>query len=187
MKRLICVLGLYIFLGCASSQEYIQTGVDFSKYNRLAVLPLADYPTHPGSGAQVADILSIALLRQGINVIDRSQTLALLNEQDMGLFGVLDAKTAPQVGKLLGVQCILTGSINEWQWTSTNVQVVGGGAPAYVVISAAGISLKLVDCETGQIIWAASSRGSAYGENLMARAAQKAVNDVTEKLAAHFR
>ncbi len=187
MKRLICVLGLCIFFGCASSQEYVQPGIDFSKYNRLAVLPFADYPTHPGSGTQVADILSIALLRHGISVIDRSQTQALLNEQDMGLFGVLDAKTAPQVGKLLGVQCILTGSVNEWQWTSTNVQVVQGAAPAYAVISAAGISLKLIDCETGQIIWAASSRGSAYGENLMAMAAHKAVDDVTEKLAAHFR
>jgi len=173
----------FAFICCASSTEYVKPGVDFNKYNRIAVLPLIDYSTHPGSGAQVSDILALSLLKHGIDVIDRSQTTNILNEQNLGLYGIVDASTAPNVGKLLGVRCIITGSINEWSSTIVNIQMVQGADPAYMPISAAGFSLKLIDCETGEIIWASSARGSTTGNEMQAVAAQKSADKVADQLA----
>ncbi len=187
MKRLVFSLTLSLLLGCASSEEFIRPGTDFQKFRRVAVLPLADFPTHPGSGNQVADLLSFTFLKHGIVVIDRSQTQKLLAEQDWGMLGVIDASTAPNVGKLLGVKCIITGSINEWSSTIVNIQMVQGADPAYMPISAAGFSLKLIDCETGEIVWASSARGSTTGNEMQAVAAQKAADKVAGQLANRLR
>lgn len=181
------LISIIILIGCASSEEFIRPGINFKKYRRIAVLPLADYPSFPGSGIQVADIISMSLLGSDFSVIDRSQTQHILAEQDLGMTGVIDELTAPKVGKLLGVQAILTGSINEWQSTRTNIQMVQGAAPAYMDISAAGITLKLIDCETGEVVWAGSARGSEIGPNVEARAARKAVDDILDKLKSHFK
>ena len=186
-RRFISYVIVITIIGCASSEEFIRPGTDFNKYNRIAVLPLVDFPTHPGSGIQVADVLSMSLLKYNIDVIDRSQTIHVLTEQDLGMAGVLDESTTPKVGKMLGVQSILTGSISEWQSTSTDVQIVQGGPPAMLEISAAGITLKLIDCETGQIVWAASARGSMYGLNMQVMAARSAIDDVLEKLIRHLK
>ncbi len=186
-SKYIFLILILTLIGCAASEEFVRLGTNFQKYRRIAVFPLADYPTHPGSGIQVADIISMRLLGFNFSVIDRSQTLCILAEQDLGMIGIVDELTAPKVGKLLGVQAIFTGSINEWQSTSTNVQLVQGATPAYMDISAAGITLKLIDCETGEIVWAGSARGSAYGLNFEAMAARKAVDDILEKLNNHLK
>ena len=140
MKRLVFTLALSLLLGCAASEEYVRSGTDFQIYERVAVLPLADFPTHPGSGIQVADLLSFEFLKHGIAVVDRSQTQMILAEQDFGVLGIIDSSTAPNVGRLLGVRGFITGSINEWSSTIVDIQMVQGADPAYMPISAAGFS-----------------------------------------------
>ncbi len=185
MRTILLILG-FLFVCCASSSEFVKPGVDFSKYDRVAILPLTDYSAHPGSGVQVADILAFSFLKHGINAIDRLQIQNILNEQNLGLSGLIEATTAPSVGKLLGVGCIITGSINEWSSTLVNIQMVQGADPALMPISAAGITLKLIDCETGEIIWASSARGSTTGDAMQAVAVQKATDKVAEQLAARL-
>ena len=172
------LIGLLVILSCASSEVYIRNDIDYKKYTRIAVFPLADYPTKPGSGLQIADILSTQLINSNYNIIDRSQTMHILQEQQLGMSGVIDEATAPAIGKILGVQAILTGSINEYQCITTIIQ---GAQPAYMPVSKAGLSLKLIDCETGQIVWAGSARGTEIGQNAEILAAQKAVKNILKK------
>ena len=186
IKLLIFVVIISI-IGCATSEEFIRPGTNFKKYKRIAVLPLTDFPTLKGSGIQVADIISMSLISSDFIIIDRSQTEKIVSEQGLSLSGIIVQETAPEVGRMLGVQAILTGSINEWQTTSANVQLIQGGAPAMVYISSAGITLKLIDCETGQIIWAGSARGSTYGINLESMAAKKAIDNILRRLNSHMR
>jgi len=175
------LIGLLVILNCASSEVYIRNDIDYKKYTRIAVFPLVDYPTKPGSGLQVADIISAQLINSNYNIIDRSQTTRILQEQQLSMSGVIDERTVPSIGKILGVQAILTGSINEYQCTPVNIQVAQGARPAYIYVSAAGISLKLIDCETGQVIWAGSARGTEMGQNAEIFAARKAVKNILEK------
>ncbi|MDZ7724637.1 MAG: CsgG/HfaB family protein [candidate division KSB1 bacterium] len=179
--KILITITIYIFLQCASSEVFVRNDIDYSKYNRIAVFPLTDYPNRPGSGIQVADMLSMQLINSQYNIIDRSQTMHILQEQQLGMTGFIDESTAPSIGKVLGVQAILTGSISEYQCIQTNIQVVQGADPAYMPISKAAISLKLIDCETGQIVWAGSARGSEIGQNVENIAAQKAIKNILDK------
>lgn len=180
---LTVIISIY---GCATSEEFLRPDTDFKKYRRIAVLPLVDYPNVPGSGIQVADILSMKLLGSNLIILDRTQTSQILNEQKIGMSGIIDGNTTIEVGKILGVQALLTGSINEYGTTTVDIQVVEGGAPAPMDISAVGITLKLIDCETGQIIWAGFARGSQIGNHVEALAAKKAVDDLLLKFNKHF-
>ena len=185
IKLLILLVIISIF-GCATSEEFVRSDTNFSKYKQIAVLPLIDYPTVPGSGIQVADILSMKLISSKLIILDRTQTSQILNEQSIGMSGIIDGSTSPEVGKILGVQALLTGSINEYGTTTVDIQVVQGGKPAPMDISAAGITLKLIDCETGQIIWAGSARGTQMGNRVEAMAASKAVDDLLKSFNKHF-
>lgn len=184
--KLLFLIVIISLFGCATSEEFIKPDINFQKYTRIAVLPLVDYPTVPGSGIQVADILSMKLLGSKLTILDRTQTSQILSEQGIGMSGIIDGSTTLEVGKILGVQALLTGSINEYGTTTTDIQVVQGGTPAPMDISAAGITLKLIDCETGKIIWAGSARGSQIGNHVEAMAATKAVDDLLKKFNKHF-
>ncbi len=180
-KYVKLAFAFFMIFHCATSEVYTRKDINYSKYKRIAVFPLADYPYKPGSGLQIADMLSTQLLNSDYNIIDRTQITLILQEQALSLSGVIDENTAPSIGKLLGVQAILTGSVNEFQCVNTNIQMVQGAAPAYMAISSAGISLKLIDCETGQIVWAGSARGTELGQNVEIMAAQKAIKDILKK------
>jgi len=66
-------------------------------------------------GAAAADELTTQLFRSGeSSVIERAQLDAILAEQDLGASGAVNASTAAQIGQLLGVQLILTGSITQF-------------------------------------------------------------------------
>lgn len=188
MKKLYLVLLVLLFFlfKCASTEDYVKPGTNFNKYNRIAVLPFSDFPQYPGSGIQVADIVTMEFIKHGINVIDRSNINHILKEQSIGLSGVIDKSTAPKVGKLLGVKGIMTGSIYNYSTTVTNIQVIQGGNPAYMPISKVGITLKFIDTETGEIVWSASAEGSEIGRNVQAAAAKKAINKSIEQFIKHL-
>lgn len=174
------LLPILLILQCASSEMFSREDVDYNKYKRIAVLPLSDYPGRPGTGIQIADLLSGLLLNSKYHIIDRSQTMRILQEQSLGLSGVIDENTAPKIGKLLGVQAMFDGSVTEYQSRMVNIQLVQGEAPAYINSSHAGLTLKLIDAETGQIIWSGTASGSSIQNE--ADAAKKAIKSILKKL-----
>ena len=168
-----------LLLSCASSDIFIRPGTVFSKYNRVAVFPFQDFFKAPGSGNQVADLFSFALLESGFDVIDRAQTETILREQGAyGQSGILDPATIPKVGKIMGVQAIITGSVSDY---STGViYMKDGTAMGYSNVK---MTIKMSDVETAQIVWAGSCEGSTpllQGQLLMA--AKKAIRNVVSKL-----
>lgn len=78
----------------------------------------------------------------GLTVVERSRLQALLDEQDLGRSGRVDATTAAQIGKLLGA---------EWFVWGTYVEVAG----TFV------LSGQLTDVDTGQILLAPTVTGKA--------------------------
>jgi len=176
------LLPILLVLQCASSEMFSREDIDYSKYKRIAVLPLSDYPNKPGFGIQFADMLSIQLMKSNYNIIDRSQTAHVLQEQSLGLSGVVDENTAPGIGKLLGVQALLTGSVSEYQCRTANIQLIQEAAPAYMSFSRAGLALKLIDAETGQVVWAGTAWAQVMGANIEAEAAKKAIKSILKKL-----
>lgn len=181
MLRTFCTFALgmllSIILGCASSSEFTTVGTDLTKYQRIAVLPFYDYPTLPGSGAIIADLVTTKLHASGFNIVDRMQTWQVLQEQGLGQTGAVDETSAPVVGKILGVQAFLTGVI-------TKHQVVYQENRAYAALDATsiGLTLKLIDGETSQIVWSGSAEGMHMGLNTEIDAANSAIGSIVKKL-----
>src|SRR5476649_2640215 len=86
---------------------------------RVAVLEFVDKSTHTYSWYQVGraaqDMMVTALVKgDAFRVIDRERLQALMQEKNLSISGDVDPKTAVKVGKLLGVEYIIVGSITEF-------------------------------------------------------------------------
>lgn len=63
-------------------------------------------------GAIVAEWFITALVKEGrFEVVERSMLNKILDEQRLGLSGIIDESTATEIGKLLGVKIIISGSV----------------------------------------------------------------------------
>ncbi len=74
-------------------------------------------------GEAAADVFVTDLMDTGkFTLIEREKIDAILAEQQLGASGAVTSQTAAKIGKLLGVDLILTGSITQFSVSST-----GGG------------------------------------------------------------
>lgn len=140
---------------------------------RLAVLEFkakADnqwYHWWSDQGASAAqDVFVTELVKTGqFRVVERERLDALIAEQDLSLSGDVDSNTAVQAGKLLGVKYFLTGAITEYGTKETSGSSSGvGGLPSFGFKSkkfTAAMNARIIDTETGEIIWADEASNSA--------------------------
>src|SRR3954462_2191658 len=79
-----------------------------------------------GGAAAAQDVFVTELVKSGkFRVVEREQLEALMKEKGLTLSGDVDPSTAVKVGKLLGVNYLLTGAVTEYG--NTNVGGGGGG------------------------------------------------------------
>lgn len=105
-------------------------------------------------GEAAADVFVTNLVNTGkFSMIEREKVNEILREQDFGASGAVTAQTAAKVGKMLGVDLILTGSITQF-----SVSKVGGGIGRIglgVTTGKVVLQARLVNTSTGEIIVAA--------------------------------
>jgi len=109
-------------------------------------------------GAAAADELITQLVRAGtFVVVERSQVNAILEEQHFGLSGAVDASTAAEIGKILGVQAVLMGSITQF---SVDRRSAGVGALRVSFTEAESrMDVRLVSTTTAEILAIAEGQG----------------------------
>ena len=93
------------------------TNADAQLKKRIAVSRFDDRSgsgyNHVGVG--VADMLTTALVKSGkFVVIERAEFDKVLEEQKLGQSGVVTPESAPKVGKALGVELLVIGSVSEF-------------------------------------------------------------------------
>jgi curli biogenesis system outer membrane secretion channel CsgG len=110
-------------------------------------------------GEAAADVFVTALIDSGqFSVIERQKVNAVLAEQDFGATGRVTPQTAAQIGKMLGVDLLLTGSVSEF-----SVSRIGGAIKrigASVTTGKVVLQARLVNTTTGEIIIAAEEKNS---------------------------
>src|SRR5678815_5109639 len=135
---------------------------------RIAVLEFknkADNQWWWHGGAEAAqDVFVTELVKSGkFRVVEREQLEALMQEKGLTLSGDVDPKTAVKVGKLLGVNYLLTGAVTEYGTTGTNVDTPWVGNLPSVSVGkktfTAAMNARLIDTSTGEIVWADEGRG----------------------------
>jgi TolB-like protein len=91
------------------------TAAGARRIKRVAIVPFTGpRGASSYSGAIVSERLVIQILaRNEIDVVERRLLDKVLEEQRLGVFGIMDQDTVKTLGKVLGVDAILTGSIIE--------------------------------------------------------------------------
>lgn len=172
-----------VLAGCSGARVAIRKGFDFSKIHRVAVITF----NGPGGDA-VADALAHELLAAGVDVVERQRIEALFQEQRYAREGALDEATIKKIGKILGVDAIFTGNVIQASpsqsyliATPEDGKVIMGGAtpigsgivmgggsagvPGTSVVTSAAtatVSAKMIEVETGALLWSASDKDEGF-------------------------
>ena len=149
-------------------------------------------------GAAAADELATQLVQTGkYTVLERRELASILQEQNLGASGAVTGATAAKVGKLLGVQLILTGSITAFSVKRTSVGLRGIGATYSNAESK--VDARLVNTETGEVMLVATGQGNkrmgggyfkgvsaeqTFDQGAAQEALRPAIEQVVEKLTA---
>lgn len=227
MIKLIFLIIVIISVACSRTQEafvVVSPRYDSLQVKRVALIGFVDYPGTVGSGEVTAGIFEKYLLLGGYTLVERRQVNEILKEQALQVSGVLEPSTLRKIGRLLDVNALVIGSINDYtnpreQTVMVNVplqhstpvygevetthktgsttvkttqKVITGynyfttsrimpqveQIPAHV-----GLSVRLVDVETGEVLWSASS--TAEGQYLSV-ATEKASSQIMEVISSEI-
>jgi curli biogenesis system outer membrane secretion channel CsgG len=130
---------------------------------RIAVVNFANNSTWSwwgdNLGSAAADEMTTQLVKGGqFTVLERAQIGAILTEQNLGASGAVTPATAPKVGKLLGVQFLVIGSITQFsiERVSAGYRGIGGS----VSTAESRMDVRMIDTETGEVTVVAEGRGT---------------------------
>lgn len=126
-----------------------------------------------GSAEAFGDALAGELLGIGIEVVERQQLDKVTGEQALSLSGVTEADRTIAIGRVLAVDAILTGTVENGQEYSTGY-VMGIGAGLRQGVKNA--TVKLLDVEKGTLLVALSASYSGV------KSVQEAAQDIAEAL-----
>lgn len=166
MKRLSSVLLCAALLG-AVLVPALADAADKSTKPRIAVLEFKNKADNQwwyhGGAAAAQDVFVTELVKSGkFRVVEREQLAALMDEKNLSLSGDVDPSTAVKVGKLLGVNYLLTGSVTEYGTTDKSAHGPGvGRLPGFGVGKrsfVAAMNARLIDTSTGEVVWADEAR-----------------------------
>ena len=161
MKRIVS-LSLCAAVLCALAVPFAMAEEKSSK-PRIAVIEFkskADNQWWYSSGAAaLQDVFVTELVKSGkFRVVEREQLAALMEEKNLALAGDIDPSTAVKIGKLLGVNYLLTGSVTEYGVTDKGAHGRGvGRLPGFSAgkrTFVAAVNARLIDTSTGEIAWA---------------------------------
>ena len=100
------------------------------------------------------------------DVVERERLDAVCDELSFDMSGLVDQSSAARVGKMLGAQYILIGSLNGLSTRQNGAEIVGIGNKNAQVY--AHISMRVVEVETGRVVLA--SRGDGRATNTLTHA-----------------
>ena len=149
-----------VFVAMASTSSFAQAAKA-----RVAVMNFANNSSWTwwgdNLGAAAADELTTQLVKTGkFTVIERAQLDAILAEQNLGASGAVTQATAAKIGKLLGVQLIMTGSITQFSIQRTSAVIGGFGVGGSYSNAESKLDVRLISTETGEILGVAEGQGN---------------------------
>lgn len=167
--------------------------------DRVAVMDFENRTPHGGwrVGRGASDMLATALVKTGkFTVYERNKIDAVMKEQNMGAGGRIDPTTAAKIGKIIGVEYIITGAVTEYGQSRSDV---GGGGKFSMGKKGyhAAVDVRMVNATTGEIVFADSGSfskssvsvkvfgfggGEKFNEKLATESMRGAIAQVTEKI-----
>jgi len=117
-----------------------------------------------GGASGVSDILISKLVKKtDYRVIERSRVETILAEQNLGQSGRIDSSTAAKIGKVLGVEAVVFGSVNQFdlQKKESGGGLFGIAANVEEEDAFVGLNYRVVSTNTGEVLTAGQGKGKA--------------------------
>lgn len=177
MKRIPIAFCLFIALVAAAAAQQPQKKriavLDFeyaTVYSNVAAI----FGQNVDIGKGIADLLVERFVKDGVySVIERKAIDKILAEQNLSNSDRVDAASAAKLGRVLGVDAIVMGSITEFgrddRTTSVGGRALGGlggrfgvgGIGRREAKAVVGITARLVDVNTAEILAVATGKGES--------------------------
>jgi len=151
------VIGLILFSmlltlwGCGSgsvTKSFMREDASLAHIQTVAVLPFEG----GGNAPRIREFAMTQVLSTGtFDVVDKGRVDNLLQQEAIAGGAPLDASTIRRLGQRLNVQAFILGSVQQ--------VVQSRGSASFPEIT---MTLRLIDSETGTLLWQASGRGSGY-------------------------
>lgn len=146
--KILSTLSL-ILLSCAPN--YTRQSSGFNVGNNISALPdgvpkrvgVAQFSGEYPINIQASDQFASGLIELGFDVVERQHIANVYKELGLQLSGIIDDSTRVKLGKQLGLKGIFVGSVtgeSSITWVDSH------------------LNIKLVDIETGRIIWSATAK-----------------------------
>lgn len=175
MQRLAVLVGLSAFLcSSAPAQQKKRVAVLDFDYATVSSAVSQIFQTNVDVGKGIADLIVDRLVRDGqYSVIERKAISKVLAEQNFSNSDRADASSAAKIGRLLGVEAIIIGSITQFGRDDKSTNLGGGGFGGFGsryglggigrrhAKAAVGISARMVSTDTGEILAVASGHGES--------------------------
>lgn len=162
----LCAL-VALVAGCAVTNVHQSQQLDAS--SRWAMLPIANYAETPQAGERAESILRTLLHQRGVSQLDSAP------HSDNGGLPEFDQTQAYEQAlswaRGQGYHYAVTGAVEEWQY-KTGLD----GEPAV------GISLRVVDVNSGATLWSASGSKAGWGYSTVSGTAQQLMGDLVDDL-----
>jgi curli biogenesis system outer membrane secretion channel CsgG len=112
-------------------------------------------------GGGLAAQLTTALVNSGhFIVVERAELTPVLREQDMAMQKIVSKETAAQVGRVLGAQLLVAGSVTEFDQRAGGgglriggaTGIFGGALSGESINGVVGMDVRVIDTTTGQVV-----------------------------------
>ena len=135
----------------------------------VAVFSRLEGAPKPSLDKVAYDAAALQLLKTGkVDVVDRARVEDILKEQEFSRSGFVDQKTAVRLGKLLGARAVLFMDFISFE----------EDLDSYTV----RVNVKLIDVETGRILYVASALGGGWDiESAVSDAVKRALKPLLRR------
>lgn len=169
LTQILILLITFFLLSCASSKSFSKPGVKF-KGAKVGILQLQCAFQEIGSA--VSDALGANLLDSGFRIIERTYLNKIIEEQGLSISGLTTSIDYKKIGQISNVDFLLTGTVIANYRESAFFYGGLGGANKSIEIS--GVTARIVDVKTGEVVLSATYTPDAirppifFGEELAA-------------------
>ena len=214
MKRVISLLLTVSMLTISLTRICAADAKTIKK--RIAVFDFEDKSKHrfrwwtgQSVGEGMSDMLVTALVKTGrYQIFERQEINKIIEEQKLGMSGLVTQQSAAQVGKMLGVEVAIFGAVTEFGHTQ---QTTGGrlkkkafGLGISSSKATVAVDVRFVNTKTGEIVSAENVRKakskkglaldtkdfnfkdrSKFDESLVGKATREAIEAIVQMLDQH--
>jgi curli biogenesis system outer membrane secretion channel CsgG len=167
-------LTVLLTAGLSFAQEKKSVAIIDFDYGTVQSGVAAIFGTNQDIGKGVADLLVEKLVKNGtFRVMERKAIQKILAEQNFSNSDRADANSAAKIGRLLGVDAIVMGSITQFgrddKQTKVGGDAIGGALGRYGIggigrrnaKAVVGLSARLVSVDSGEILSVAKGMGES--------------------------